>query len=222
MLLAELFSAVNDLPWPLIGLVLMVLAFLESAALVGLVIPGETGILAGSAVAGAADAPWPLFVAGVAVAAIAGDVAGYVLGQRYGPRIRCSRLGERIGDQRWARADDLLAAHGPQAVVAARFVPIAQALVPLLAGAAGMTRPRFLRASALGATAWSLLYVNAGFLLGTSAQERGATLAVGAGAVVAVLLAVTLCARRFARRERTVCDLPRTWDNGDDCTQLAA
>lgn len=213
---ADLSSTLDQLPWPLIGLAVMVLAFLESAALVGLVVPGETGVLACSAVAAAADAPWPVFVGGVAVAVVAGDVAGFVLGQRWGARIRSSRIGRRIGEDRWRGADALLRRHGGHAVVVGRFLPVAQALMPLLAGAIGMSRRRFLRSSAVGALLWSGLYVNAGFLLGESADDRGASLALVGIAPIVAVIAVTVGGRRLAGR---VAPTVETFDrDGSDLT----
>jgi hypothetical protein len=69
-------------------------------------------------------------------------------------------------------------------VAAARFVAVVHAVVPVVAGAAGMRYRRFLGWSALGATAWSLLYVSIGTAAGTSWRQFGERLGLAGLAVL--------------------------------------
>ncbi len=106
-----------------------------TAILVGMVFPGEVALL----VAGfAAHQGWLdlrlMIVIAVGAAAL-GDSVGYEVGRHLGPRLRASRLGRRIGEDKWRRADDFLGRHGGKAVLLGRFTAILRALTPGIAGA---------------------------------------------------------------------------------------
>jgi membrane protein DedA with SNARE-associated domain len=193
-----LHDHITGLPWPALCAIAAALAFLESAALLGLVVPGETGVVVCAALGSAAGAPLVVFLAVAVVAIVAGELVAFGAGQRWGWRIRRSALGRRLGEHRWQRADRLLHRRGTRAVVLGRFVPVAQALLPLLAGGSGMSRRRFLGSSALGAVLWASVYVNAGFLAGASAERAGASIALIAGIAVIAITVVPPVARRLA------------------------
>src|SRR6266511_3803663 len=85
--------------------------------------------------------------------AVAGDQLGYLLGRLFGPRLRASRLGRLVGEDRWAKASASLRVRGGRAVFVGRFVGVLRALVPALAGMARMPYRVFgrgRRRSALG------------------------------------------------------------------------
>src|ERR1700749_3390328 len=84
------------------------LEFSEAALLVGFVLPGEVALLVGGYFCryGPLDL-WLMFVVAVA-GAIAGDSVGFELGKRFGPPLRRSRIGRRIGERRWAAVDGAL------------------------------------------------------------------------------------------------------------------
>ena len=54
-----------------------------------------------------------------------------------------------------------------RALVLARFVPLIRTFVTLIAGASGMDRRTFIKWTAIGGVAWSLLITVAGYFLGT-------------------------------------------------------
>jgi CDP-diglyceride synthetase len=60
------------------------LAFLESAAFVGLVAPGEVAVIFGGIIAGRGDINLFVLIVVVWFAAMAGDLAGYAFGRRVG------------------------------------------------------------------------------------------------------------------------------------------
>ena len=65
-------------------LVVPALAFLETGAFVGLVVPGETAIVVGGAVAERGQVGLPALIGLVWVAAVGGDVVSFFLGRRFG------------------------------------------------------------------------------------------------------------------------------------------
>ena len=70
---------------------------------------------------------------------LVGESVGYLLGRRFGDRLRSSRLGRRLGEQHWAKAEGFLNGRGGRAVFAARFVAVVYALLPVVAGTVGMS-----------------------------------------------------------------------------------
>jgi membrane-associated protein len=126
---------------------------------------------------------------------LAGESAGYLLGRRYGLRLRAGWLGRRLGEDRWVAAEAFLAGRGGRAVAAARFVAVVHALVPVVAGTLGMPYRRLVGWSALGAVARSVLYVGIGAAAGVSWPQHGDRVGLAALAVVADALAVALTVR---------------------------
>src|SRR5258706_14587768 len=83
--------ALGSWTYPLVA----VLAYLEAAAFVGLLVPGELTVVLGGAVARQGNVSIQLLFALVWLAAVAGDTTGFLLGRmlgvdfllRYGPRV---------------------------------------------------------------------------------------------------------------------------------------
>lgn len=202
--MAELVDGVLELlaglpPW-LLYLATGLFMVAETSIGVGMVVPGDTvALLAGTTAT--TPARFAALVAVVALGSLAGETAGYLLGRHYGSRLRASRLGRRVGADRWAGAEAFLNGRGGRAVAAARFVAVVHALLPVVAGTVRMPYRRFISWCAVGAAAWALLYVGAGALAGASWREYGHRLGLtGYLLLAAILLAVP--ALRAARRRR--------------------
>jgi membrane-associated protein len=149
-------------PW-LIYSVVAVLTFGESAAFLSLVFPGEVGLVAAAAVGATAGVePWAL--AGVAtVGALAGGLAGYAIGRRYGPRLMGWDPIERRLGARMRELGPVLAGSDATALVGvARFNQVTRAVVPALAGMAEMGRARFAVANGIGALIWAAAFTAIG------------------------------------------------------------
>jgi len=187
-------------PWGY--LLIGVLAALEAAAFVGLVIPGETAMLLGGVLASTGHAGLVAMMAAASGGAIVGDSVGYEIGRHLGDPLRRGRAGRRIGEQRWQQAQDYVRRRGGRAVFLGRFVGVLRALVPAIAGAARMPYRTFLPYNAAGGIVWASGFVFAGYLAGHS-YRRVADLAGRAGlllgVVVIVVGALVLAARWVAR-----------------------
>lgn len=199
--------SLTSLAGPLAYLVVAGLAALETPAFVGLFVPGELALLAGGYIAHQDNARLGVMMAAAAVGAVAGDSIGYEVGRRFGGGLQRSRLGRKVGAERWAKAESYLEAKGGRAILIGRFIGVLRALVPAVAGAARMPYRRFLVWNALGAVIWAPGMVAAGYLAGSSYQrvERylgraGLILAIAVG----VLAAVVLSARWIAHHPEQV------------------
>ncbi|WP_457630471.1 DedA family protein [Oceanithermus sp.] len=126
------------------------LLFLETGALVGLVVPGgdslvlALGVLAGL---GRLDPFWLWFTLTVAV--VLGQWSGYFWGWKSG-----AALLRRVDPAHLERARRFLARYGRYAVLLAPFVPVVRTLTPFLAGAGGVPVRRYAFWSALAAFLW--------------------------------------------------------------------
>ena len=182
-------ESLGSLAGPSAYLAVAVLAALEASAFVGLFVPGELALLAGGYVAFQGRAGlWPMMIF-AAVGAIVGDSLGYELGRHLGWSLRRSRLGRRVGEERWSRAQQYLATKGGRAVFLGRFIGVLRALVPAMAGVSRMPYRRFLFWNALGGIIWAPGIVGLGYLAGRS-YRRVEHYAGRAGLVLLLLAAM--------------------------------
>ncbi|MFI1991045.1 bifunctional DedA family/phosphatase PAP2 family protein [Actinoplanes sp. NPDC020271] len=192
-----------SIPPVLAYLLVGVLATGESV-FVGLVLPGELALLLGGFLAFRGQVSLAVMMAVAAAGAVGGYLLGYEIGRRYGPALRTSRIGRRIGPARWQRVEGALAARGARILLLGRLVGILRAVMP---AAAGMTRMRyrtFATYAVVGGVVWGPGFVLLGYLAGTS-YRKVATIAGPAGLVLLILLAlistVTAAARYAAAHQ---------------------
>lgn len=135
---------------------LFVIIYLES---LGAPVPGETAVIAASALA--AEGQFALAHALLAIfcGAVLGDSTGYAIG-RFGGRKLLTRYGPRfkLTEARLSRLEGLFETRGFTIVMTARFVVVLRQLNGIIAGAVGMPWLRFLPANAIGALLWTLAW----------------------------------------------------------------
>jgi membrane protein DedA with SNARE-associated domain len=175
-------------------LIIFAAAALECAAFAGLLVPGESLVLASGFLAHQGILHLAPVIVAAATGAIVGDNIGYFLGSRLG-REWLLRRGSRFGIRKrgLAKVERFFQRQGPKAVFFGRFVGFARALVPFVAGASDMPYRKFVLYDALGAVLWTIGFVTLGYVLGASWQiaekwigRSGLILAVIAGLVVVV------------------------------------
>ncbi len=178
--------------------------FCETTILVGLLIPGDTIVL----VASTGVETVPLYIgmlAAVVGGSLAGESVGFLLGRWFGHRIRASKLGERLGESHWLRAERYLERRGGLAVFASRFLPVLHSLVPLTVGMTQWRYRRFMAWTAPACLIWATAYVTVGSLAAGGYRQLAAQLHWAGylfGALVIVfLLAALLIRRGLERRE---------------------
>lgn len=177
-------------------------AFAESALGVGLVLPGETAIVALASMTSTHDI-LPMILA-VALGATCGDHAGFLTGRRFGPRLEHSRVIRWTGVDRWHRATDMLNRRGGLALLISRMLPVVRTVMPAAAGAAGLGYRRFVGASIAGSLLWASLWVTAGSTLGALGELLSATVLTVLVVAVALTLVVLAGRRLYAARPGAV------------------
>ena len=186
---------------------------LETSILVGLVVPGDTIVVVSST---AIDGPGQYIgmLAAVIVGALCGESIGFALGRFFGPKIRDSRLGRRIGIKNWHRAEYYVDRRGGVAVFVSRFLPVLHSLVPVTVGMSTMRYRKFIAWTAPACAIWATAYVTVGWIVAGSFRALQEQLHfAGYLFVVAIVVfggGVLLVKKLIERREA------RHWDHPGD------
>lgn len=148
-------------------LVIALVIFAESALLLGLLLPGDTLLIAGGILASDDKLPlWPLIIVS-AVSTIIGYQIGYILGERVSPHIFKRKDGVLFREDYLKYTEKFFTRHGRKTIVIARFIAIVRTIVPLVAGMGKMNRRTFLIYNILGGLIWSVGLILLSYYIGT-------------------------------------------------------
>src|SRR4051794_26601183 len=140
---------------------------LECAAFAGLLVPGESLVLASGFFSHQGILQLDAVIAAVALGAVAGDNIGFLLGFRLG-REWLLKKGSRFGlrKKRLAQVDAFFQRRGSRAVFIGRFIGFARALVPFVAGSSRMPYRRVIVGGGPGGGTWAVRVLTPGFRVG--------------------------------------------------------
>jgi membrane protein DedA with SNARE-associated domain len=183
-----------------------VMAFLETGAFVGLLVPGETVVIVGGVVAGQGHVEVLILLGLTWACALGGDLTGYLLGRRlgrqfllkHGPRVH-------ITEPRLARVEAFFARYGLATILAGRFAGLVRPVAPFLAGASRYPPGRFTAAAVAGTGLWSTAFVLLGYLFWQSIDQAIAIAKRGSLALagtVALLVCLVVVYRHVRGRHR--------------------
>jgi membrane protein DedA with SNARE-associated domain len=200
--IGDLGSALGPYTYALVA----VMAFLETGAFVGLLVPGETVVIVGGVVAGQGHIDLGALLGLTWICAFAGDLTGYALGRRLGRRFLLEH-GPRvqITEPRLARVEAFFARYGLATILIGRFVGLVRPIAPFLAGASRYPPGRFAAVACVGTGLWSAAFVLLGFAFWQSLDEAVAIAQRGSLALAGVLLLVAVLIAGY-RRLRTRAD----------------
>jgi membrane protein DedA with SNARE-associated domain len=177
---------------------------LETSLLVGLIVPGDTIVIVAST---AIESPvqYVALLLAVVVGALIGESIGFALGRWFGPKIRVSALGRRIGDKNWRRAEFYVDRRGGIAVFISRFLPVLHSLVPVTVGMSTMRYRRFLAWTAPACVIWATTYVTFGTVAAGSYRELAGRLHgagyIFVGAIAVFLIGIVVVKKLLERSE---------------------
>jgi len=150
-------------PW--IYVLLFVIVFLETGFVVTPFLPGDSLLFAVGTFAALGHLDVGLVAVLLITAAILGDAVNYHIGAYIGPR--AFRENSRFFKREYLiRTHEFYEKHGGKAVVLGRFVPIIRTFVPFVAGIGAMTYRKFFFYNVVGALAWVLSFLFAGYFFG--------------------------------------------------------
>lgn len=190
---------------------------LETSILIGLIVPGDSIVLvASTGVTSVVE--WAALVIVVIVGALAGESIGFAIGRFLGHRIRPSKLGQRIGEHNWIRAERYLDRRGGIAVFLSRFLPVLHSLVPVTVGMSTMSYRRFMTWTVPACVIWSLAYVSVGAASASGYRELSGSLHgagyIFVGAIVLFIALVVIGKKLLERREARHMDDEAANDEG--------
>jgi len=175
-------------------------AFAETGAFVGLVVPGETVMLLGGAVAGQGAIDVYLLIGIAWFAAWLGDTTSFLVGRRLG-REFVLRHGPRvgIGHERFERVEDYFSRHGGKTIFVGRFVSLVRAFAPFIAGSSGMRYRAFVPYSILGTGLWASAHILVGYFFSRSIESAAKYAGRGAFVLGTTIVIVALAVFVYRR-----------------------
>ena len=178
---------------------IFVVSFGEALFVIGLFVPSTFVLIAAGTLVGAGKLPFlPILVLATA-GAVAGDALSFWIGHRYKQGLRSASLLKRYAAV-VERGDAFFALHGGKSVFIGRFVPGVKAIVPGVAGMAGMGALRFSVVNVASAVVWAGAHIVPAAGIGRGLSRLGSfdprLTALGAAALV-VILVVTYLAKLF-------------------------
>jgi membrane protein DedA with SNARE-associated domain len=216
-ILEDVSEALGGWTYALVG----VFAFAETGAFVGLLVPGETVMILGGAVAGQGATNLYVTIGLAWIAAVGGDSTSFFIGRRLG-REFLLRHGPRFGldHERLHQVEDFFSRHGGKTIFLGRFVGFVRAFAPFIAGSSGMRFRQFIPYSVLGCGLWVSSAVVVGYLFSRSIDTALKYAGKGAlllGTLIVVVVG-TVWLTRFLRveenRRKTV-----AWMEGHGATR---
>lgn len=157
--------------------ILFVIIFCETGLVVTPFLPGDSLLFAaGALAAGAASSTAggeaasglsvfvliPLLV----VAAVLGDAVNFMIGTFVGPGFLEKEKIRFVKKAHLEKTQRFYEKYGGKTIILARFVPIVRTFAPFVAGIGRMNYGRFATFNVVGAIAWVVICVMAGFLFG--------------------------------------------------------
>ncbi|WP_104478781.1 DedA family protein [Actinokineospora auranticolor] len=199
--LTDVLDWLQALPQPALVAATGGLVLAECTIGLGFIAPGEGGLLIAATTVNSV----PRFLilwAVVTVCAGIGDSIGYLIGRKYGVKLRETKLIQKYGVEGWDKATDILRRRGAWAVFFARFMPVVRTLTPAAAGTAGMQYRKFLPAVVAGAACWSALHISIGAALGEAAHQLEKYLSGGAVVLLVVVVVVIVVVHLVKKRKK--------------------
>ena len=159
--------------------ILFIVVFCETGLVVTPFLPGDSLLFATGALcavgSGQGGMELGIAIPLLIVAAILGDALNYRIGRAVGPgylerwlekKSKPTGLARLIKREHLERTQAFYEKYGGKTIVLARFVPIVRTFAPFVAGIGKMQYRQFFVFNVVGALAWVLICVFAGFFLG--------------------------------------------------------
>ncbi|HEX8095409.1 DedA family protein [Jatrophihabitans sp.] len=185
--MGRVLAGLLNLPPGLALALVFLLPALEASAFVGVLLPGEIGVILGGVLANQHKLALTAVLIAAIGGAIIGDSIGYFVGKRYGETL-LSKIPNRIlKPEHVTRTEQTIRDFGGKAVFLGRFTAALRALVPGMAGMSRLHYGRFLAWNVAGGVVWATAFVILGYLAGSQYErlEHYANL-IGLALLVAV------------------------------------
>ena len=147
--------------------ILFLIIFAETGLVVTPFLPGDSLLFAVGAIAANPESGLNVYLAGVVilVAAIIGDTVNYSVGTFAGAALS-KKYPRLIKPEYLTKTHQFFERYGGKTIILARFVPIVRTFAPFVAGSGAMDYRRFMMFNVVGAVAWVVTLVPAGWFFG--------------------------------------------------------
>jgi membrane-associated protein len=147
---------------------LLFVVFAETGLFVGFFLPGDSllftaGLLCST---GILELHPSLLIIFIIIAAVAGNMVGYVFGKKVGPLLFVRKSGILFRQEHLVTANEFYKKHGKKTIILSRFLPIVRTFAPIVAGIVRLELYKFFIYSLVGAFFWVTILVLTGYFLG--------------------------------------------------------
>ena len=147
---------------------LLFVVFAETGLFVGFFLPGDSllftaGLLCST---GILELHPILLVVLIIIAAVAGNMAGYVFGKKMGSMLFTRKSGILFRQEHLVSANEFYKKHGKKTIILSRFLPIVRTFAPIVAGIVKLDYYKFFIYSLVGAFFWVNALVLTGYFMG--------------------------------------------------------
>lgn len=162
--------------------------FIESCAIIGMVVPSTITLTAIGMLIGAGTVPTvPIFIAAIS-GGILGDLLSFWIGYRYHNKIRnvwpINRFPKLI-----IKGEQFFQKHGGKGIFLSRFIGVMRPLMPLIAGIMRVKPKKFLIIESISGTLWAPIYMIPGIIAGAAAAHFAPAQAVRYGIILLIIIA---------------------------------
>jgi membrane-associated protein len=153
---------------------LIIIIFAECGLLIGFFLPGDTLLFAAGLLLAIGKLHTPLwaFLVTVPIAAVAGNLVGYWIGYRAGPRVFDRPNSALFKPEYVERSHAFFERFGSWTIILARFVPVVRTVATVMAGVSKMRFRTYALYSVIGGVLWTTGVILAGYWLGHIAFVR--------------------------------------------------
>ena len=168
-----LFQTQNLIAWGGVLLILL-LIFAETGLLLGLVVPGgetlvfTSGFLVSTGTLSISILPFFLLMI---LAAFLGDVSGYLIGKKLGPKLYDKHDTWYFKKKYLLFTQDYMTRHKKRAILLGKFFPVIRPFIPMLAGITNLNKKRYFPLSFASVVIYLGTFLFAGYLLGNRFPE---------------------------------------------------
>jgi membrane-associated protein len=147
---------------------LLFVVFAETGLFVGFFLPGDSllftaGLLCSTGIL----TIHPVFlVILIIIAAVAGNMVGYLFGKKVGPMLFKRKSGFFFRQEHLVTAHEFYVKHGKKTIILSRFLPIVRTFAPIVAGIVRLDYYKFFVNSLVGAFFWVNILVLTGYFMG--------------------------------------------------------
>jgi undecaprenyl-diphosphatase len=150
-----------------LGGIIIGIAFIESFAVIGVIVPGVVLLAAAAFIAGAGALDLPTTLACAFVGAVAGDGISFFIGRYFHEHI--NNIWPFKNNRSWLeKGESFFEKYGLFSIVIGRFFGPIRPIMPLAAGTMHMSAIQFYSVNILSAIAWAPTYMLPGFMAGSA------------------------------------------------------